>query len=59
MPQPLSVEELLSLAEICGAYPKEIPEEHQERLIEFGYARRVTDRVVVTNEGLLRMALGE
>jgi len=59
MAQPLTVEELLSLAEICGAHPRDIPEEHQERLIEFGYARRVAKGVVATNEGLLRMALGE
>jgi len=59
MTEPLTVEELASLAEICGAYPRAIPEEHQQRLIDFGYAKPGPNGAVATNEGLLRMALGE
>jgi len=59
MTEPLNVEELASLAEICGAHPKEIPKEHQQRLIDFGYAKPGPNGVLATNEGLLRMALGE
>ena len=59
LPDPLTREEFAALKQIDDAREYEtIPVEIQERLILIGYVKEVLGGLIVTDEGMLRIVMG-
>ena len=59
LPDPLTREEFAALKQIGDARKHEtIPAKIRERLILIGYAKEVLGGLIVTDEGMLRIVMG-
>ena len=56
----LSADELASLRQL-GLEPlmRDIPLQHQRRLLDLGYIKQVDGKNVVTEDGLMRLLIGQ
>ncbi len=56
---PLSAVEFESLREVSkGLSKRVVPATHKKRLLEFGYIKEGTGRLMMTDAGQLRLAIG-
>ena len=57
-PDALSHEEFKTLKEIGAGTARSIPSAHRERLIRLGYVKELLGNLILTEDGLTRISLG-
>lgn len=57
-PDPLSHEEFKTLREIGAGTARSISSAHRERLIRLGYVKELLGNLILTEDGLTRVSLG-